>query len=753
MNLYKEYKDILRNATYYKDFFKKIYLIFEGKGGIQVLNNDLLPKSYKIKDLLILNNEINQGLSYVHSQIHNLITNQAQMASYLYYFSQYGGSKTQFLEMVKSDINYEFPNVISVLFEDLTQINAPNIFNRMLAQIFRKVSLLPEFEENPAKYREFFGGLNDKVAKIQVALNQSRNLSKAEDLINELSKTKNIHTKQLLEKLNTLLHTTILMDSEEILEYIIQLMQYCTQNGFIFLFLFDEVDLWLDENSSDLRFSDSFLKKTKFMKSILEIPDQNVRMFYLFACTDRINQLFKTQHASFSTRSPAASRLIRIYDNAEKILEPGSYGDAIESALVKIAAYHKIYYDKEVDSTFFDKTIAPLSEKYKSLSRRNCNSKIIQLLRHYMVVYPSLQNGMKSWEKNVQKYGHLIEDNFQSIMKRLNIKFVRENLLIDPSQQNTRNKIDGYFINYDFHEHEIKTYVEIKVTKNFKGDKAYQALQWIQMNPTKPIVMIIFSQESLTNIKSQIIEFAEKENFGLDLVNKINFIHINNPYAFCAINGIENVNSDPKATMDFFNAFAPWLDFYGEFTKKYQELKEKLGIDTFIIPSRPVNMVYQATNPLLSTEITNSGVNPTNANVSLSGNRIPSPTSIQNSAAAPVSNLNGPQNQNPSIELTGQARITATLFAHMYKARSFTKSGRIYKTKIQTLIENKSMGISDLENLLEFMKKKDIILKITPKTVSVPPEFFEISSIDDLLQKINSFLTRTSKGDVLLGFL
>jgi hypothetical protein len=45
MQLFKEYTDIMRNAQYLKDFYKKVYLIFEGKGGEQIITGDILPKN------------------------------------------------------------------------------------------------------------------------------------------------------------------------------------------------------------------------------------------------------------------------------------------------------------------------------------------------------------------------------------------------------------------------------------------------------------------------------------------------------------------------------------------------------------------------------------------------------------------------------------------------------------------------------------------------------------------------------------
>jgi len=178
-----------------------------------------------------------------------------------------------------------------------------------------------------------------------------------------------------------------------------------------------------------------------------------------------------------SARSPAGSRWVRIYENAEKIVEPGNYGDQISQTLVKLAAYHSIYYGIQIPAVFFEKAIVPLTKKYTQLSRRNCNSKIIQLLKNFQILEPFLNRGQKEWDSDSQRYGSWLESNLESIFRRLSIKFVREQIQIDPTMQKSKDKLDGYFVNLSLDDQEIKTNVEIKLTKNFKGEKAYQVLQ------------------------------------------------------------------------------------------------------------------------------------------------------------------------------------------------------------------------------------------------------------------------------------
>ena len=121
----------------------------------------------------------------------------------------------------------------------------------------------------------------------------------------------------------------------------------------------------------------------------------------------------------------------------------------------------------------------------------------------------------------------------------------------------TRDKIDGCFVNIDENENEIKTPVEIKLTKNFKGEKAYQALQWAQVRKEK-IVMLIFSPNSIEQIHQEIIKFANRNGFTDNETNKIEILHISEPFSFSPIVGVDNVSSDHSRLTQFYKDYAFW---------------------------------------------------------------------------------------------------------------------------------------------------------------------------------------------------
>lgn len=684
-NFRKEYKNLYDNYIYYdKEKIKRIFLIFEGKGGSQIISNELIPEKTKIQDFLILNSEMERGMKFVETQLLKLVKENQPISSYLFYFSQYGGSKTQFLNLVQEEINDKITQTITIFIDDLSQLKPSYIFEEIMSQLMHDIGFIRHFNDKK-KYTKFFEDIYPIISDINVAMRQSTNLKKAERLMEDLY-TDNPKRKEKLIELSDLLHTTILVDKVDILKKIKKLMQKCTENNLVFLFLFDEVDLWIDEDSPELKFSKKVMRISKLLKNLLEFPDHSIKLFFLFACTDRVNKLFQEQQNKFSVRSPTATRLTRIYNNAEKISESGTYGDAIDKALLKLAVLNDITQDDSfrIDETFFNKAVSPLINKYNDIPRRNANSIIIRLLKCYRTLYPALKSGLKNWINYTKKYGNLIQAHLQSILKRLNITFYREDIFIDPEKKLTLDKIDGYFVNYDYKGFKKKIYAEIKLTKEFKEEKSRQVLQWLQIHPEDPFILLIFSPDDLEEIKKRINLYTENKDYKLNLLENLYIIHIKDPYAFCAINGITDTLSDTQSLAKFLDDFSFWFDFFGDFTEQYQEIQNKIGFIRFP-PKKTIETEEEKEKDKKKEE-------------------------------------------TEKVELTKEQNNCIQLLTHMQRENSFTKTGRKHKSSIQQIVEEKSMGITNLEKLYKTMKDANLIQKITDSMVT-----FSIKETDEIL--------------------
>ncbi|KKN19430.1 hypothetical protein LCGC14_0945780 [marine sediment metagenome] len=705
MNIYQEFKSIVNKYSYREENIKKILNIFEGIGENQIISSDIIPNSLRIKEFLVLSDNIERALNIIHSKIREIQQDDLINSGSLFYFSQYGGSKTQFLNLVENETSLEFSNVITILFDDLYQINPINMFDKIFNQIIQLVSKIPKISEDKIRYNDFSTELRKYIGEIQVAIQQSNNLKQAEILVEKLRRIRNPELKVVLNELDELLHSTILVDSLDILNRVITLMQYCSNFGFVFLFLFDEVDLWLEKKEDELRFSNEFENISKLMKKVFEISDNRVNIFMVFACTDRVNFLLQTMQARFETTSPVASRLNRIYNPSNKILEPGNYGSKIERALINLSAFYHLANNRiEIDTEIIEKIIPKLSKNYNYLSRRIANSKMIGLLKNYTLLSQPIKLGLRNWKSNTQQCGNLLQTHLPSILNRLSIKFIRKDIFVDPNKSISRDKIDGYFVNYSLEDKEIKTFVEIKVSKAFKGDKAYQTLQFLQLNKEKELVLIVFSPITIDNLHKAINQYAENEGYEKSVYERLNIILIDNPLAFCAINGISRVSSDSSKLADFLDAFANWLEFFGDFSSQFREIKRKIGIDITKKVPRP--------------EPTESGSDSTS---------IP--------------------------ELNPDEQTSVNLLSNLYHRRKFTPSGRMNKTTIQKFIDDQSLGIADLEKYLELMERVKIIEKITNAQVVFSADIINLTSIEELQKKSSNLFQRVRQNTGINSFV
>jgi len=685
MGLYQDYERFCRDFVYLEPYVKNILSIFEGSGKSQIITKDIIRNSNKkIRDFLILSPTIENAMNYILSDLMDIKSSPEKFSGGLFYFSRYGGSKTQFLNLVSNEIQEKLPDCIVVLFSDINDLDPIQLFNKIKQSAYYAIPTLARFKDNEQNYLDLMNKLESISAEINVDLRQSSNLNKILQKIgfvkNRLEKNPQLRKK--LEEGIELIQTSILVDSELVVKKILDFMKELTRNGFIFLFLYDEVDLWIEDRAEQLLFSEKFNRLERIMKYIFESSQHEIKLFHLFACTERVNILIKRFRHTFSESSSAGSRFIWIYGHSELVPEPGNYGDKIEEALAKISAFYTLSNDGfKIDSLLLDETLKQLREYFKIYSRRVANSQIIRILKTYHNLKLPLEKGIKEWRNNTEKYGRLIQYHLDRILNQINIKFVRQDIPIQPERSDS-DKIDGYFINYDENEKEIKTHVEIKLTKRFTGDKAYQALQWSQVK-REPIVLLIFSPDSIDEINQQIIDYAEKKGFTLEDTNRIKILNIENQYSFSPIIGVENVLSNHSKLLEFYSNYAFWLDSFGQFTNNYQKLRISLGL----------------------------------------------------SYAKPVKKEEKEEYEDEEEEeLTPEDRICIDLLVKLYKKNKLSKSGRLAKTTVENINKEFSLGISNLDKICDLMQKNGLITKINPSTVNFSPDILKISHLENFVQ-------------------
>ncbi len=702
MTIFQQYQKHSRDFVYLIDIAKELISIFEGSGKSQILTNGLVSQyNKKIKDFLVLSNEMEQALNYLQSELRELLNDETKYSSSLFYFSQYGGSKTQFLNIALNEVKTTIPDCIVILFNDINDLNPIKLFEKIKQSTYFSIPKLSRFNDHEDYYLKLISRLENISAEINVDLRQSKNRN---TLVEKIGFVKNRLSKnpQLREKLNDaikLVHSSILVDSESVVKKILEFMRVLTEYGFIFLFLYDEVDLWIDNSQGQLLFSEKFNRLNRVMKLLFESHQEKIKMFYLFACTNRLNLLIKEHKFLFSDTSPVASRFIQIYDRSQPVIELGSYNQKIDEALAKISAYYSLSNKHfKIEKDYLDKCLDKLKEKYAHLSRRNTNSQVVKVLKVYNSLKPPLEKGMKEWISNPQKYGKLIEYHLDQILQQINIRFVREEILIDPEGRETKDKIDGYFVNIDENENEIKTPVEIKLTKNFKGDKAYQALQWTQVRKEK-IVMLIFSPGSLDQIREEIIKFANRNGFTDDDTNKIEILLLSDPFSFSPIIGVENVSSDHSRLTQFYKDFAYWLDFFGNFSKKYHQLKKSLGL-----------MFKRQKTPKPDVD----------------------------------GEDNGGKEPREEKKLPSEAIPCLSLLVKLYSSKKMKGSGRLAKGTLDKINKQYSLGISDMQSIIDILERFGIIVNVTKAMVDFTQDILKLESLSKFVELCEKKFLKTT---------
>ena len=175
--------------------------------------------------------------------------------------------------------------------------------------------------------------------------------------------------------------------------------------------------------------------------------------------------------------------------------------------------------------------------------------------RVYLGYY--MYNDIQTHHKDVQIIDNDLFDRVQGMLNERTKYRVKNREFRDIDKKN---------ISYDYKGFEKRIYVEIKLTKKFTDDKARQLLQWLQLNPEKPFILIVFSPTLKEDILKEINIHAEKKDYELNILKNLHLINVSNPYAFCAINGIDKVMGDSQNLAKFLDDFSFWFDFFGDFT-------------------------------------------------------------------------------------------------------------------------------------------------------------------------------------------
>jgi len=280
---YRLYKKVQNRFVTNKSKVEEVLKIFERSGSSDVITQEIVGNDLKVLDFIVKSESMEQGLNKVALEIDRIINSREKCFGSYFYFSRYGGSKTQFIAMLNDYFIKEKPKVIPIIFNDITAINSENIFNQIIPRTFEKINL--EIEDKAQTYKKFLE-IQNLASQIQIGLlggkskNQIiKNLKEIDSLTNEVG------IKSKIKSIEELIENIQIADDDKVMDLISKIMAETSKLDFLYLFFFDEVDLWFNEEEP-LEFSQKLINKTRIMKKILDFNQSGSKLYYIFSVSD-----------------------------------------------------------------------------------------------------------------------------------------------------------------------------------------------------------------------------------------------------------------------------------------------------------------------------------------------------------------------------------------------------------------------------------------------------------------------------------
>ena len=401
MDYKKDYKTEKKKLTISKDMATKILNILKSPSSKVLTSSDLQTelRNFNLKDILILSKKMEDALDYVKDRIASISQSAAASnQACLFYTTDFGGSKTQFIYLVLEEIQNEWKNdrainVVPIFFENLGQIGVDVLKRQMLAIVLKTLSELLDTEKELHIYNKIL----ELSAKAEISARAHSMIVSTKKLLKDIPH-KNIPS--VLEILDML----PIYDDERLFEFLAELMIIASQKGITFLFCFDEMDGWVLEDASNFKLE--FYKRQNFLTKLFDLGSK-IKVFFLFTITERVINLLKTLQKS-DPRSAAVSRLSsfltdaipgRIGSDSFSVLirEDGKYfEDDAETAILRFIRLFEIAQRFSIVDLIFDNLIEPIYNQINGiLLRRYANTRIISILETYSQVIPFLSEGFK----------------------------------------------------------------------------------------------------------------------------------------------------------------------------------------------------------------------------------------------------------------------------------------------------------------------------------------------------------------------
>lgn len=528
----------------YKEDAIQAYDAFKRKKR-KVISNDILKKTI-VKNYLILSQTMKDSLQNTMDMIKNLLLGNENNYLSFFYIAQYGGSKSQFIELIKDEIKrkgrhdqqFNSDKIIVLTFPGIVHITGERIFEQIIDASIRGVARQIQKDE---EYSNIFSQIKSIMIETQLGITGA---DKKANIIRNLSiirKSRDIEILDAADQIEANLQYVQFLNDELIMDKCIKLIEILSAVGFVFVWLFDELDQWFEPDSSKL--SIEFQKKSRLFKEIFDLGAHG-KIFYFFASTDRVPNIFKDiRNTRYSREADAAlNRFYTILRDSQSKVEDGYYDDTIDQAVRHFAEIKFAITENNFPSldfyTFLEKVMKFFkNSEYKRWDRRGANIEIIKTLDNYFILKDSFKAGIiESQKKNWSHLGMFVPQRLTTIFQHLQISysFTRAELKVG------NKRIDGKFNISRTGNTDI--FLECKVAQKLDSLNVDQVLEATQVTSSQLVIFLVFGpflKEIVENkVYNYFIDKAKETAY-----KRVKIIVINNELAYLPIFGLYNITS------------------------------------------------------------------------------------------------------------------------------------------------------------------------------------------------------------------
>ena len=535
-----------------------------------VISRDILEKGTKVKEYLILTEEMKRYLRDIKHAVEEFNNTDKNGSKTFFYYARFGGSKSQFSALLKDELIQEqeedpkFPSkrLIFLNFPKISDISGSNVFSQLSAGCIRA---LARVLTNEKEYNEVFTQIQDLMFDIQVGIISTSKKQEIYKLLGEISYKTDRSVEKEINQIKIDLDYVQFMNDEVIIKKSKEIIKILSDHHFILVWHFDELDQWFDLETGEI--SEGFRNISRLLHEIFELGNISKNLFFFFA-TKRVQALLDDHEKiiKLELSDAATRRFFILHRNSSTLHEQGNYGDAITEAIFHFSAMNcavqNIKYPKITFYNFLDRfTKFHTKPEYKRTSRGHINSRILKILENYFVIEDEVRKGFELLDSGKKWIGvsEAIPDIFSTILLYLDTSYPFERREIPVGTK----RLDGIFKISKSGNQDI--YVEIKLSKNLEKLRVDQIIEAAVVDK-KWVIYFVFGtltkDEVLTKIKKKLINDGKPES-----INLIKPIVVNNLLAYAPMIGTQGMSlSNTNTAIAKYKSCASFIRQFSELT-------------------------------------------------------------------------------------------------------------------------------------------------------------------------------------------